>query len=80
MFGVNLPAPPPGALKLSRLLFNKQSGGEAYKRRESCSGSLFLFARQVSILLKDTAPTRSRHPGLESRVKTNYGGVKRRAQ
>lgn len=80
VFRVNLPAfpLPPPAFKLSRLLFNKQSGGEAYKRVESCRGSLFLFARQVRFFERHGPQNQT--PRAGGWVKTNYGGVKRQAQ
>lgn len=66
VFGVNLPgsslAPP--ALKLSRPLFNKQSGGEAYKRVELRGAVCFCLPDRFDSL-RDMAH-KTRHPGLEA--------------
>lgn len=80
VFGVDLPGSslPPPALKLSRPLFNKQSGREAYKRVESCRAVCFCFARQVRFFERHGPQNQT--PRAGGWVKTNYGGVKRQAQ
>ena len=67
VFGVNLPASslhPPQPLKLSRPLFNKQSGREAYKLVESCKAVCFCLLDRFDSL-RDTAQI-TRHPRLEA--------------
>lgn len=73
-------------LKLSRLLFNKQSGqkgcGEQGERSAQTSGvvwgSLFLYAKQVRFFQRHSPQNQT--PRAAGWVKTNYGGVKRQAQ
>ncbi len=66
VFGVDLPASslPPPALKLSRPLFNKQSGREAYKRVESCRAVCFCLPDRFDSS-RDTAH-KTRHQGPEA--------------
>lgn len=67
VLGVNLPgylSSPLQPLKLSRPLFNKQSGREAYKRVELRGALCFCLPDRFDSL-RDTAH-KTRHPGLEA--------------
>lgn len=69
-------------LKLSCLLFNKQSGWKGWGRNIQTSGvmrgSLFLFARQIRFFRRHGPQNQT--PRAAGWVKTNYVGVKRQAQ
>lgn len=80
VLGVDLPPSslPLPALKLSRSLFNKQSGRAAYKRGESRGAVCFCLPDRFDSS-RDAAHN-GRQPGAGGWMKTNYGGVKRQAQ